>query len=104
MSAKCKRCEKTAYSMESIKYDKFTYHQTCFKCQNCKCNLIIATVAQFNGELYCKNCFVRMFKTQGNYKIFSGEPASPTSGQTATLPSPTSSGTTETEVTETTSS
>jgi len=84
---RCKKCEKSAYPEESTKYDGVLYHTACFKCLQCKSSLTVRNVAQFQGDIYCKNCFVRMFKTQGNYNAFKKdgsttspmEPASPTS-------------------------
>jgi len=80
LSPKCVKCGLAAYPEESLKYDGILYHKACFKCLNCKSSLSISSVAQFQGDLYCKNCFVRMFKTRGTYNIFKkdGEPASPT--------------------------
>jgi len=56
--------------MEAITYDKATYHKTCFKCLNCKKTLQPSSVAMIKGDLYCKNCFVRLFKEKGNYLVF----------------------------------
>jgi len=40
MSGKpCKRCNKTAYPLESIKAGEETYHKLCFKCPEDKCNV-----------------------------------------------------------------
>jgi len=67
---KCVICTKTVYAMEAITYDKATYHKTCFKCLNCKKTLQPSSVAMIKGDLYCKNCFVRLFKEKGNYLVF----------------------------------
>jgi len=67
---KCKICNKTAYEMESCVYDKMTFHKTCFKCLQCKKTLQISSVAMIKGDLYCKNCFVRLFKEKGRYEVF----------------------------------
>jgi hypothetical protein len=84
LGPRCKKCEKSAYPEESIKYDGILYHNACFKCKECKFSLTVKNVAQFQGEVYCKNCFVRMFKTKGTYTVFKEgstpmEPTSPTS-------------------------
>jgi len=88
---KCTKCALAAYPEESVKYDGILYHKACFKCLNCKSSLSISAVAQFQGDIYCKNCFVRMFKTRGTYNIFKkdGEPLSPTAAATAEPASPT---------------
>jgi len=79
---KCKKCDKSAYPEESIKYDGILYHNACFRCKECRSSLTVKNVAQYQGEVYCKNCFVRMFKNKGNYNVFKDgapmEPASPT--------------------------
>jgi len=77
----CKVCGKVAYPQESLEYDKQLFHKTCFKCLNCKNSVSLTAVAMINGELYCKNCFVRMFHERGSYKVFSnpGEGRAPSS-------------------------
>lgn len=75
---KCSVCQKAAYPQESQTYDQKVFHKSCFKCLNCKSSVTITGVAMFQGDLYCKVCFVRMFKTKGSYGVFahgSGEGA-----------------------------
>jgi len=67
---KCAVCSKSAYPQESQNYDGKVFHQACFKCKECKMALSLRAVAQLDGDLYCKTCFVRMFKTKGSYGIF----------------------------------
>jgi cysteine/glycine-rich protein len=69
-SGKCKICDKTAYPNESLEYDKQLFHKTCFKCLNCKSSVSLGAVAMIKGDLYCKNCFVRMFQERGSYQVF----------------------------------
>jgi len=71
---KCRICLKTAYEMESFVYDKQTYHITCFRCQNCKKRMEIREANLYFGDLYCKNCFTRLFKTKGKFDdVFGGK-------------------------------
>jgi len=80
---KCTKCGQTAYPEEAQTYDNRLYHKTCFKCLTCKSNIPITNVAVYQGDLYCKNCFTRMFKTKGSYGIFNASevvsPVSPAS-------------------------
>lgn len=70
MSAKCKKCSTTAYSLESISYDNETYHKKCFKCMNCSRPVSLGSVAMIQGDLYCKNCFISLFREKGSYHVF----------------------------------
>jgi len=70
---KCHVCNKTAYEMEACTYDKMIFHKTCFKCLNCKKGVSISGVAMIQGKLYCKTCFVKMFKQRGKYDVFGEE-------------------------------
>jgi len=67
---KCKNCGKTAYHQESISYDQQTYHKSCFRCTNCTSVVSLGKVAMIQGDLYCKTCFVKMFKIKGTYHVF----------------------------------
>jgi len=67
---KCKICGKTAYQLESITYDQATYHKRCFRCTKCESVVNLSKVAMIQGDLYCKTCFVKMFKIKGTYHVF----------------------------------
>jgi len=57
--------------MELVTYDKMNYHKACFKCLNCNTRInSMTSVAMIKSDLYCKNCFVRLFKIKGKYDIF----------------------------------
>lgn len=66
---KCPRCQTSVYPMEAIGYDNHVYHKTCFKCLNCSRTVTLGKVAMFQGDLYCKNCYLRMFAEKGNYNV-----------------------------------
>jgi len=67
---KCPRCSESVYPQEAIQYDQTTYHTHCFKCLECKSALSLSRVAQIEGDLYCKNCFMRIFTREGRYSSF----------------------------------
>jgi hypothetical protein len=67
---KCYVCNKTAYEMESLTYDKMTFHKNCFKCLSCKRTISLSAVAMIKSDLYCKTCFLRIFKEKGKYSSF----------------------------------
>jgi len=67
---KCKVCSTTAYSQESITYDNQVYHKRCFRCAKCDSVVSLGKVAMIQGDLYCKNCFIRMFSEKGTYHVF----------------------------------
>jgi len=67
---KCVSCQKSAYPEESVTYDKQVFHNACFRCLSCRSSVSIRNVAMIKGDLYCKNCFVRTFKTKGSYASF----------------------------------
>src|SRR5689334_15689834 len=70
VAPKCTRCTKSVYPQEMIEYDKQTFHNTCFKCLECKATLSLSAVAMIKGDLFCKNCFKRIFMREGKYTSF----------------------------------
>jgi DNA-directed RNA polymerase subunit RPC12/RpoP len=44
--------------------------QECFKCLECKKVVGLTAVAMIKGDLYCKNCFMRIFTKEGKYSSF----------------------------------
>jgi hypothetical protein len=67
---KCKVCLKTVYDQEKQVYDKTVWHIACFKCLSCKRRIDVKAVAMIQGDLYCKGCFLRVFKEKGSYASF----------------------------------
>lgn len=56
--ATCTICEKIAYPAETIQYEKKPYHVECFKCSECQKKMEgPAQAANFDGVLFCKQCF-----------------------------------------------
>jgi hypothetical protein len=66
----CKQCKKTVYQTELISYDQQTWHKNCFRCLQCNCVVSLGGVAMISSDLYCKNCFKRIFKEKGTYNSF----------------------------------
>jgi hypothetical protein len=65
-SPKCSRCGKTAYPQESVTYSNQLYHNDCFRCGKCKSRITnVKTIAEFNGDIFHKNCFIKEFKETG---------------------------------------
>jgi cysteine/glycine-rich protein len=55
---KCTICGKTSYAGETISFEKKPYHVECFKCSTCSKKMEgAAKAAQYDGILYCHNCF-----------------------------------------------
>jgi len=67
---KCKVCVKTVYDQEKQVYDKTVWHIACFKCLSCKRRIDVKAVAMIQGDLYCKACFLKVFKEKGSYASF----------------------------------
>jgi hypothetical protein len=76
----CFVCKKAAYDMEAMTYDKMRFHKTCFKCLSCKHTISLSAVAMIKGDLYCKNCYLRIFHEKGKYSSF-GEKTLPKAEQ-----------------------
>jgi len=95
-------CAHALYA-ERIDYDGNTWHTTCFKCLQCKSEIPLARVAMISGDLYCKNCFMRIFKEKGPYSSF-GEKTLPKAegGQAARERAATHDPTSSTKTTTTT--
>jgi len=80
----CTVCTKPVYQMELLQYDKGTYHKNCFKCLQCKSTITnLKSVAMISGDLYCKVCFMKVFKEKGKYSSFNDRPHT---GSTVTNP------------------
>lgn len=53
----CPICKTTAHSTESLKFGEDTYHESCFKCQQCSCILTIQRATLIDGQgLFCTTC------------------------------------------------
>eukprot|EP00066_Takifugu_rubripes_P022204 XP_011611470.1 PREDICTED: cysteine and glycine-rich protein 2 [Takifugu rubripes] len=62
---KCSRCEKSVYAAERIVAAGKPWHNFCFNCLKCGKRLDSTTVADKDGEIYCKACYGKNFGPKG---------------------------------------
>eukprot|EP00123_Amoebidium_parasiticum_P012419 comp21339_c0_seq1/m.29251 comp21339_c0_seq1/g.29251 ORF comp21339_c0_seq1/g.29251 comp21339_c0_seq1/m.29251 type:complete len:200 (-) comp21339_c0_seq1:148-747(-) len=65
MASKCPRCTKTVYMAEEVAAVGQKWHKMCFKCATCNKSLDSTTVADKDGEIFCKSCYGRNFGPKG---------------------------------------
>jgi hypothetical protein len=62
MSRNCPRCAKEVYQAEEVKAVGRLWHQLCFKCVECKKQLVIGGFHEHNKtDLYCGHCHKKNF-------------------------------------------
>eukprot|EP00123_Amoebidium_parasiticum_P011960 comp21025_c0_seq1/m.28235 comp21025_c0_seq1/g.28235 ORF comp21025_c0_seq1/g.28235 comp21025_c0_seq1/m.28235 type:complete len:207 (-) comp21025_c0_seq1:592-1212(-) len=64
-NSKCQRCAKTVYMAEEVSAVGQKWHKLCFKCASCNKTLDSTTLADKDGEIYCKSCYGRNFGPKG---------------------------------------
>ena len=52
-AAKCAKCAKTAYPLESVSAAGKTYHKGCFRCSVCRLQLTIKNFQVMDGDVFC---------------------------------------------------
>uniref|UniRef100_A0A3Q2XDG6 Cysteine and glycine-rich protein 1 n=2 Tax=Hippocampus comes TaxID=109280 RepID=A0A3Q2XDG6_HIPCM len=63
---KCPRCGKAVYAAEKVIGAGSSWHKTgCFRCATCGKGLESTTVADKDGEIYCKGCYAKDFGPKG---------------------------------------
>ncbi|TMS16214.1 Cysteine and glycine-rich protein 2 [Larimichthys crocea] len=63
---KCPRCGKSVYAAEKVIGAGSSWHKTgCFSCATCGKSLESTTVADRDGEIYCKGCYSKSFGPKG---------------------------------------
>eukprot|EP00794_Sanderia_malayensis_P018194 gene18194-20009_t len=62
---KCPRCNKSVYAAEKIIGAGQSWHKQCFSCSDCKKKLDSTTVADKDGEIYCKGCYGKKYGPKG---------------------------------------
>jgi len=67
----CPRCQKAVYMAEQAIGPTGPWHRTCLTCIDCKKRLDSYTLAEHDGEAYCKTCHGRNFGPKG-YGFASG--------------------------------
>ncbi|KAG0301169.1 hypothetical protein BGZ98_008566 [Dissophora globulifera] len=65
-SPRCSRCSKAVYSAEQvIGPNGGAWHKSCFTCKECNRRLDSNTLAEHEGEAYCKACHKKMWGPTG---------------------------------------
>lgn len=62
---KCGSCGKSVYAAEEVKAINLSWHQECFKCATCKKSLDSTTLADKDGQIYCRSCYGKNFGPKG---------------------------------------
>ncbi|KAM3582401.1 hypothetical protein VKS41_005046 [Umbelopsis sp. WA50703] len=63
---KCPRCDKFVYMAEQVLGpNSVYYHKLCFTCKECNKLLDSSTMAEREGQPYCKTCYNRMWGPKG---------------------------------------
>jgi len=62
---KCPKCSKPVYAAEAMSGAAHKWHKQCFACGVCKKSLDSHTVAEHEGEVYCKSCHGKKFGPKG---------------------------------------
>eukprot|EP01089_Gocevia_fonbrunei_P017823 TRINITY_DN589_c0_g1_i4.p1 TRINITY_DN589_c0_g1~~TRINITY_DN589_c0_g1_i4.p1 ORF type:complete len:546 (+),score=167.63 TRINITY_DN589_c0_g1_i4:135-1772(+) len=70
---KCALCGKGVYHLEKIDACEKVWHKGCFRCKHCNGVLGLKGFATINNDPYCKPHYMELFKSKGNYAVFSGE-------------------------------
>ncbi|TKS70735.1 Cysteine and glycine-rich protein 2 [Collichthys lucidus] len=61
----CPRCGKTVYAAEKVIGGGNSWHKGCFRCAKCGKGLESTTVADRDGEVFCKGCYAKNFGPKG---------------------------------------
>nr|KAF7423222.1 hypothetical protein H0235_008505 [Vespula pensylvanica] len=61
MPGVCARCRREVYFAEERLALGKVWHTFCFSCLNCRKLLDSCTVSTHRGELFCRNCYSRLF-------------------------------------------
>ncbi|XP_048409088.1 cysteine and glycine-rich protein 1-like [Stegostoma tigrinum] len=64
-SEKCPRCGQSVYAAEKIIGAGKAWHKLCFRCAKCGKGLESTTLADKDGEIYCKACYSKNFGPKG---------------------------------------
>jgi len=64
-SLKCPRCGKSVYAAEKILAIGKEWHKTCLTCKECGKSLDSTTLAEHDGEVFCKACHAKNFGPKG---------------------------------------
>ncbi|CAF0880655.1 unnamed protein product [Brachionus calyciflorus] len=62
---RCPKCSKAVYAAEEVLGAGQKWHKMCFSCGLCKKMLESTTVAEHEGQVFCKQCYGRKFGPKG---------------------------------------
>uniref|UniRef100_F7G631 Cysteine and glycine-rich protein 1 n=2 Tax=Ornithorhynchus anatinus TaxID=9258 RepID=F7G631_ORNAN len=61
----CPRCGQAVYAAEKVIGAGKSWHKSCFRCAKCGKGLESTTLADKDGEIYCKGCYAKNFGPKG---------------------------------------
>lgn len=61
----CPRCGQAVYAAEKVIGAGKSWHKSCFRCAKCGKSLESTTLADKDGEIYCKGCYAKNFGPKG---------------------------------------
>nr|XP_028591602.1 cysteine and glycine-rich protein 1 [Podarcis muralis] len=61
----CPRCGQAVYAAEKVVGAGKSWHKACFRCAKCGKSLESTTLADKDGEIYCKGCYAKNFGPKG---------------------------------------
>ncbi|XP_067863500.1 cysteine and glycine-rich protein 1-like [Heptranchias perlo] len=64
-SEKCPRCGQAVFAAEKVIGAGKSWHKSCFRCAKCGKGLESTTLADKDGEIYCKACYGKNFGPKG---------------------------------------
>nr|KAF6395156.1 cysteine and glycine rich protein 1 [Rousettus aegyptiacus] len=64
-SEHCPRCSQAVYAAEKVIGAGKSWHKSCFRCAKCGKGLESTTLADKDGEIYCKGCYAKNFGPKG---------------------------------------
>uniref|UniRef100_A0A8C2R3N2 Cysteine and glycine-rich protein 1 n=2 Tax=Capra hircus TaxID=9925 RepID=A0A8C2R3N2_CAPHI len=64
-SERCPRCSQAVYAAEKVIGAGKSWHKSCFRCAKCGKGLESTTLADKDGEIYCKGCYAKNFGPKG---------------------------------------
>ncbi|CAF1087596.1 unnamed protein product [Adineta steineri] len=62
---RCPRCNQAVFHAESIPAAGKQWHKTCYRCGLCKKALEAMTMAEHDGNVFCKQCYARKYGIRG---------------------------------------
>ncbi|XP_044772279.1 cysteine and glycine-rich protein 1 isoform X1 [Neomonachus schauinslandi] len=64
-SERCPRCGQAVFAAEKVIGAGKSWHKSCFRCAKCGKGLESTTLADKDGDIYCKGCYAKNFGPKG---------------------------------------